>query len=147
MNRFLEKRKMRGFTLVELLIVIIIIGILAGALLLVAGAGTDKANATRIVSNLRNAKAAMLMVYADYSGWTDQIDSLDDYMEATFVSTDYDIVSNDSGLFLGYDGDTSGLLTSGVVEKLALMADEVGLVTTAGATYTTGTPYMQILDK
>ena len=54
-----------GFTLVELLIVIIIIGILAGALLLITGAGSDKAEATRIVSDLNSLKSAAMMYHAD----------------------------------------------------------------------------------
>jgi len=68
MKKVLKKRT--GFTLVELLIVIIIIGILAGAMLLVAGSGTDKAEATKIVSDMRSIKAAALMKYADTTSWS-----------------------------------------------------------------------------
>ena len=67
MKKLMKKRT--GFTLVELLIVIIIIGILAGAMLLVAGSGTDKANATKIISDMRSLKAAALMKWADTSDW------------------------------------------------------------------------------
>jgi len=67
MKKLMKKRT--GFTLVELLIVIIIIGILAGAMLLVAGSGTDKANATKIVSDMRSIKAAALMKWADAGNW------------------------------------------------------------------------------
>lgn len=77
MKKVLKKRT--GFTLVELLIVIIIIGILAGAMLLVAGSGTDKAEATKIVSDLRSLKAAALMYYADnpYATVTSGDDGID----------------------------------------------------------------------
>ena len=62
-----SKAANRAFTLVELLIVIIIIGILAGALMLYSGSATDKAQAVKIVSNLKNIKSAMLL-YAAASG-------------------------------------------------------------------------------
>ncbi|MDR1731961.1 MAG: prepilin-type N-terminal cleavage/methylation domain-containing protein [Synergistaceae bacterium] len=55
----------KGFTLVELLIVIVIIGILAAAMLLSSGAATASAEASTIISDLRNMKAASLMLYAD----------------------------------------------------------------------------------
>ncbi|TDY52063.1 prepilin-type N-terminal cleavage/methylation domain-containing protein [Aminivibrio pyruvatiphilus] len=77
MKKVMKKRT--GFTLVELLIVIIIIGILAGAMLLVAGSGTDKAEATKIVSNLRSMKAAALLYYADNPSETTVPRSLSDW--------------------------------------------------------------------
>ena len=64
MKKMLKRRS--GFTLVELLIVIIIIGILAGAMLLVAGSGGDSAEATKIISDLRSLKSAALLYYADH---------------------------------------------------------------------------------
>ena len=79
MKKMLKKSK--GFTLVELLIVIIIIGILAGMMMLSTGGATAKAEATKIVSDMRNMKAAAIMVYADNSVWPTDIRSLDNYLD------------------------------------------------------------------
>lgn len=69
MNMKVRVRKRSGFTLVELLIVIIIIGILAGMMFMSAQSATDKAEATTIVAGLRSMKAAAVLYHADYGTW------------------------------------------------------------------------------
>jgi general secretion pathway protein G len=122
MKKFLKNRKGKGFTLVELLIVLIIIGILAGALLLVAGAGTDKANATKIVSNLRSAKAAALMAYADANGtWTPvSSDAMRAYLDTNEDSDNLTVETSGSAsedIWVLYEA----VIATGVEEKLTAL--------------------------
>jgi general secretion pathway protein G len=125
MKKVLKKRT--GFTLVELLIVIIIIGILAGAMLLVAGSGTDKAEATKIVSDLRSLKAAALMYYADHPSETDAPDvvtSLDKYMDRTLTA---EYICENSGDAEWYIGRVANI-TDNVKLKLKDSAESSGLL-------------------
>ncbi|MBL3540668.1 prepilin-type N-terminal cleavage/methylation domain-containing protein [Aminivibrio sp.] len=131
MKKVLKKRT--GFTLVELLIVIIIIGILAGAMLLVAGSGTDKAEATKIVSDLRSLKAAALMYYADNPNNTtldgNQIAKLTKYMDRGIETDDYTFLNgtvsaDNTAWFVG----RLNITRAGVQEKLAETAESVGLL-------------------
>ena len=85
------KKKSKGFTLVELLIVIIIIGILAGMMMLSTGGATAKAEATKIVADLRNMKAAAVMVYADSGKWPTELKSLDKYLDQDVSEDHYDL--------------------------------------------------------
>jgi len=134
MKKVMKKRT--GFTLVELLIVIIIIGILAGAMLLVAGSGTDKAEATKIVSDMRSIKAAALMKYADTTSWgfaasadydpDDTQTQLKDYMDRDISKAKY---GYGIGLASG-DAVVSIIATNipdGVGAKLADVGESSGL--------------------
>ena len=90
MKKILKARK-GGFTLVELLIVIMIIAILAGMMMLATGAATDTAEATRIINDLRATKAAGILLFMDEGqswAWAkngavdpDTLTSLDYYMD------------------------------------------------------------------
>lgn len=61
--------KINGFTLIEMLIVIVIIGILAAMILMGGRSAVDKAEATKIISDLRTMKSAIVMYYVDYGSW------------------------------------------------------------------------------
>jgi general secretion pathway protein G len=101
MKKILKSRK-GGFTLVELLIVIMIIAILAGMMMLATGSATDSAEAAKLVNDLRAAKSACLLYFVDEGEWpsvdTPPIpNSLDKYcdrpmFDATTGKYDLDIV-------------------------------------------------------
>ena len=55
----------KGFTLVELLIVIVVIGVLSAMMMLSSTEAVSSAKASNIISNLRNLKTAVLSWYTD----------------------------------------------------------------------------------
>ena len=136
MKKWLKKRK-SGFTLVELLIVVIIIGILAGALLLVAGSSTDKAAATKIVSDARSIKGGALLYYADMNEWPSTSADVRDYVDRALdtVYADFGIVSSDdggTGLRIAVEVTLTDKADTGIQTKLADI--DSGFVTEIGGT-------------
>ena len=132
-------KKSKGFTLVELLIVVIIIGILAGMMMLSTGGATAKAEATKIVSDMRNMKAAAIMVYADSSQtWPTAIASLDQYMDQKVSdNTNFALDSTNGAIQYKVASLDEGIRTA--LGKLA--ASGIPLYITAGSNdvYTGGT--------
>ncbi len=64
-----QSSRNRAFTLVEILMVLLLIGILAGAMMLVSFSATAKAEATRIVEDMRSMKCAAVFFHADHGRW------------------------------------------------------------------------------
>lgn len=116
--------------MVELLVVIVIIGILAGILLLVMGSGKAKAEATRIVSDMRMLKTAAVVFSGGDGLWPDDgdIEVLKPFLnrdpEAGSICT-YSITND--GKFVFIKADVSGC-DQKTKEVLATMATNNGLL-------------------
>jgi general secretion pathway protein G len=140
----------KGFTLVEVLIVIVIIGLLAGSLLLIMGTARDNAEAARIISEMRTMKSAAVLYKSDYGAWPKWVysgayidiegNSLPDaYTDRLPQNEDYwigvmhvpDSASEDHA-FIVVDG--SGL-RKGVKEVLASRAQEMRFFSTSTMDY------------
>lgn len=112
----ITKTRRSGFTLVELLIVILIIAILAGMLLLATGGATDSAKASKIISDLRSAKSAAMLMMLDSGPETirelaiDQTNKFDWYSLA--ISLDKYM---DRPIFGASDGNESAQYMLGLV--------------------------------
>jgi general secretion pathway protein G len=144
------KARKGGFTLVELLIVIMIIAILAGMMMLATGSATDGAEATKVINDLRNLKGAALMFFVDENRWpTGAADatSLDTYMDRAFLvgGTRYGGLLVTEATISGVTRNIIGLTLNtsthreGVQRKLSGSAANSGLWQASGAAYNGGT--------
>ena len=63
---FCERMKRKGgFTLVELLIVIVVIGVLSAMIMFAANEFIETSRAATVISNLKNLKSAVMFWYVD----------------------------------------------------------------------------------
>jgi general secretion pathway protein G len=147
------KTRKGGFTLVELLIVIMIIAILSGMMMLSTGSATDLAETVKVINDLRVLKSAALLYFVDHLEWpTDsEAASLDNYSDRPIVTANppryADIVigtefTDARGITRTNIGvaliTTSGNGSAGVRKKLALKAIDAGLL---GVANNSTTPY------
>ena len=128
-----KQLKRKGFTLVELLIVVIIIGIIAGMMMMSAGSASDKAQASKIVANLRTLKSAALILYVSQtndqlgSAPTNLVTSLDGVIDSQVDPNVYKIERNSTTGRVAVSATGEKLLTSGVKSKLKGMAEASSL--------------------
>lgn len=152
MQKIIKKNRKKGFTLVELLIVIIIIGILAGMMMLSTGSATDKAEATKIVSDMRNIKSACLMYYADKGAWPDAAGPLTTAQAKGGKVSDYLDTNPDARYELNVTDGINVVFTPGstdakILTKLGDMASDSGIynATSSDTKYGgTGPAYMRV---
>lgn len=150
MKKMIKKyRKAKGFTLVELLIVVIIIGILAGMMMLTTGSATDRAEATRIISDMRNVKTAAVLYYMDNGAYPPSetsggsTASLDKYLDQSrskqagrlLVLNTSGTTSGDMYVRVQYDGDNDDRWNEGVASKLDDFAENGVISKDSGKKY------------
>jgi prepilin-type N-terminal cleavage/methylation domain-containing protein len=89
MTKIMRAHK-NGFTLVELLMVVMIIAILTGMTMLATGAAIDGAEAVRVINDLLDLKAASIMFYLDEEHWPDEVVGAGVFNSASALARSFD---------------------------------------------------------
>ena len=133
-----------GFTLVELLIVVIIVGILAGVGIPMYQGATERAKASEAVSALGTIKSAMRTYYAQYgtyvnASFTDMVkvtngsvlDVTDTDLEGKYFDGDsyrFDGAPTATTFDIAAIGDSSGATSAADVAGVIRRIDETGTI-------------------
>ena len=115
MKKFLRKK--RGFTLIELMVVVIIVGILAAVAVPLYRTNVRKAKATEGAALLGAVRTAERVYYAEHNEYTSDKSVLGVNTEGNKYFTDYTINSADED---GFEAQTDG------PDNISLRIDERG---------------------
>lgn len=114
----------KGFTLVELIIVIIIIGILAAIAAPLMTANIDRARRAEAISVLGSIRTAARLYYAETTTWPAVIGDINAYMQATdrvgpYVSSGgvYALSATTASATGGKGGGVNMTLTNGYIDN------------------------------
>ncbi|MBQ7168613.1 MAG: type II secretion system protein [Synergistaceae bacterium] len=143
------KTARKGFTLVELLIVIVVIGILSAMMMLSSNEAVTTARANNVASNLRNLKTAALAYYTDHITDTEAdnfklADKKDDIFGYLSGKTeipdkgDYSFIANNGKWYVQYEFKTTMTGEVKIREKLAGRTKALGLMDDSYAPYAKG---------
>lgn len=150
-----NKKKKKGFTLVELLIVIVIIGILFAVLISRVDFATDKARETGVKADMRSYQTAIEQVFREQAGYkpgTDGADlkaqlngCLDSKLKLTAVTEDGGTITAKDPWGTAYTIEHGALSTGGandgyiLIESIGPNAkDEAATVNTGDGVLTMG---------
>ena len=105
----MNKMNKKGFTLIEMLVVIAIIAILVAIIIPVVGNSTSKAEAATDAANLRSAKAALVIAVLDKGAPDSALTAQTNY--STWVEGGTAPVSKTGSGDFKFDIDTKGNVT------------------------------------
>ncbi|MBQ7570582.1 MAG: type II secretion system protein [Synergistaceae bacterium] len=122
----------KGFSLVELLIVIVIMGILGAGVMLSSSGAVASARALTIINDLRSLKEAALLFYLDNPDGELNIENIKTYIDnsekLTGENTPYKVEHNDNTnvYFISYNLEKEPNKEE-VIKRLASRAKSAGL--------------------
>ncbi|HQQ10921.1 MAG TPA: prepilin-type N-terminal cleavage/methylation domain-containing protein [Synergistales bacterium] len=148
----------KGFTLTELLITILIIGILSGSLFAVYGNARSKAVAARIVADLMTLRSASAVFFSERGRWPNENDYEDllHYLGRDPVgeglnegSVAYGILCPDwsSSVFISARVGNGNGVAPGTREILEKEASSLGLLDEEGSPYSSASDIVMVILK
>lgn len=117
--------KRLGFSLIELLVVLLVVGLLSGGIIVAARKAVVSAKAVRITSDLNTLKLAYLMYsvdLGDHEALLSDLTLLEPYLDSRIDENQYVICTEDDSIYIG-----TGPFNKNILLQLEKQASETGL--------------------